>query len=83
MEVKITENNNIEKGRIGEQIIEDNINKNIDIYKKIIRYESNYSKSISYRFYFKKFELRWILLSFIYIVFGDNAKLQNITITDR
>lgn len=34
----VTENNaNIEKGRIGEQIIEDNINKNIDIYHKIIR----------------------------------------------
>ena len=32
------ENNlNIEKGRIGEQIIEDNINKNIDIYHKIIK----------------------------------------------
>ena len=28
---------NIEKGRIGEQIIEDNINKNIDIYHKIIK----------------------------------------------
>ena len=28
---------NREKGRIGEQIIEDNINKNIDIYHKIIR----------------------------------------------
>lgn len=28
---------NIEKGRIGEQIIEDNIRKNIDIYHKIIK----------------------------------------------
>ena len=39
MEALITNENNlnIEKGRIGEQIIEDNINKNIDIYHKIIR----------------------------------------------
>lgn len=39
MEVLTYEENNIniEKGKIGEQIIENNINENIDIYKKIIR----------------------------------------------
>lgn len=37
METTTIKIDNIEKGRIGEQLIEDNINKNIDIYKKIIK----------------------------------------------
>lgn len=98
---------NVEKGRIGEQIIEDNINKNIDIYHKIIRnvilnknekktevdiilitctgifvIESKNFKGYIYGIDFISNNLNLDQSYFYsYVVFGDNSKLQDITIT--
>lgn len=137
MEILTLDNNqiNIEKGRLGEQIIEDNIIKNIDIYKKIIKNVILYkddkktevdiilitctgifvieSKNFKGYIYGNENHKSWTQvitkdnhntfdnpiiqnqyhIDFIsknlhldetyfysYIVFGDNAKLQNITI---
>lgn len=140
MEILTIDNNqvNIEKGRVGEQIIENNINKNIDIYKKIIKnvilYKDNKktevdiilitctgifvieSKNFSGYIFGNENHKSWTQvitkdkhntfdnpiiqnqyhIDFIsknlnldktyfysYIVFGDNAKLQNITINEE